>query len=127
MNAPVGPGLFPAVEICLSLFQTLEAHPFERCSFGVADARLHFPFAIRILDPTRQSHYVVMRENISKQRVDDGVVNIRNGHSFFQVVENDHFRTTTKPPKPFLMEPGPDACTRSPSQQAYGLPTVAKR
>src|ERR1700747_990349 len=111
MNAPVGPGLFPAVEICLGLFQALEAYPFERCSFGVADARLHFPFAIRILDPTRQSHYVVMRENISKQGVYNGVVSIRTGPSFFQVVENDDFRTTAKPPKRFLMELGPDACT----------------
>src|SRR5215470_19751534 len=38
MNAGVGPGLFPAIEICLRLFQALETHPFEGSSFGVTDA-----------------------------------------------------------------------------------------
>ena len=94
MNACVGPGLFPTVEIRLRFLQTLEAHPFERCSLGVADTGLHFPFAIGILDPARQGHYAVVSESISKQRIDGGIVDIRNRHAFFQVVENDDSRTT---------------------------------
>src|SRR5262252_7342491 len=95
MNACVGPGLFPAVEICLRFFQTLEAHPFERGSLGVADARLHFPFAIGILDPARQGHDAVVSENISKQWVDGGIVDIWSRDAFFQVVENDDFWAAT--------------------------------
>ena len=95
MNAGVGPALFPAIQIRLRFFQALEAHSFERCSFGVTDSGLHFPFAIGILDPARQSHHAVVSENITKQRVDGGIVDIGNCHSFSQVVENHHSGTTT--------------------------------
>jgi hypothetical protein len=29
MDARVSPALFPAIQMCLRFFQTLEAHPFE--------------------------------------------------------------------------------------------------
>ena len=95
MDARVGPAFFPAVEIPLRFFQALEAHPFERGSLGVADPRFHFPFAIRILDPARQRHHAVVREHISKQWVDGGIVDVGNRYTFPQVVQNDHSRGTT--------------------------------
>jgi hypothetical protein len=49
----------------------------------------------RILDPPRQCDHAVMSQDISKQWVDSGIVDIRSRHAFSQVVENDDFRTTT--------------------------------
>ena len=94
MDTSIRPALFPAIEVRLRFFQTLEAHPFERGSLGMADAGLHFPFAIGILDPARQSHHTVVREYISEQRVDGGIVEVGNRHPFFQVVEYDDSWTT---------------------------------
>src|SRR5215469_17268974 len=68
-----------------------------------------------------------MGENISKQWVDGGIVDIGNGHAFFQVVENHDTWATTESTKRFLMQFGPDACTRAPSQQAHGLSAVTER
>ena len=94
MNASVRPALFPAVEIRLRFFQTLEAQPFERSSLGVAGAGFHFPFAIGILNPARQCQHTVVRQDISEQWIDAGIVEVGNRHSFFQVVENDESRAT---------------------------------
>jgi hypothetical protein len=94
VDTSVGPALFPAVEIRLCFFQVFKAHPFERRSLGVADARLHFPFAIGILDPARQCCHTVVSQDIAEQRVDRGIVEVRNRHAFFQVVENDESWTT---------------------------------
>jgi len=60
----------------------------------VSDARLHFPFAIRIPDLVRESHHALVSENIAKQRVDGEIVDTGDGHGFFQVVENDDSWTT---------------------------------
>jgi hypothetical protein len=94
VDTSVGPTLFPAVEIRLRFFQAFKAQPFERGSLGVADARLHFPFAIGILDPARQCCDTVVSEDIAEQRVDRGIVEVGNRYAFFQVVENDESWTT---------------------------------
>ncbi len=67
-----------------------------------------------------------MGEHISKQGIDGGIVGIRNQHAFFQIVEDHHPGTTTESAKRLLMEFRPDACTRTPSQQAYGFAAVAQ-
>ena len=95
MDACIGPAFFPAVEIPLRFFQALEAHPFEWGSLRVADARFHFPFAIGILGPARQRYHAVVREHIAEQRVDRGIVDVGSRHTFSQVVENHHSRTST--------------------------------
>jgi len=91
----VSASALPNGQIRLRLFQALEAHPFKGRFLRVADPRFHFPFAIWILDPARQRHHTVVREDISKQWIDDGFVDVGNQHTFFQVVENHHSRTTT--------------------------------
>jgi hypothetical protein len=92
----------------------------------VADAGLHFPFSIGILNPARHCHRSVVSEDVSKKWVDRGIVEVRN-HAFFQVVENHYFRTTTRPPKCFLMQFSPSAYTQSPGEQAHRLAAVAER
>src|SRR6516162_2123194 len=126
MDARVCPALLPAIQIRLRFFQTLEAHPFERRFLGVADPRLYFPFAIRILDPARQRHYAIVGEHIAKKWINRGIVNVRNQDAFFQVVENDDPRTTTESAKGFLMEFGPDARTRPPRQQTNAFAAVSQ-
>src|SRR6516225_1291781 len=87
MNACVGPAFFPAIQIRLPFFQALEAHAFERRFFRVANPRFYFPFSIWIADPARQSHYVIMGENIPIQGVESRIVDVGNQHAFSQVVE----------------------------------------
>ena len=126
MNACVGPTLFPMIQIGLRFFQALEAHAFQRRFLGVPDTRFNFSFSIGILDPARQCHHTVMSEHVPIQRIEGGIVDIRNQHSFPQIVENDHSDRATDATKSFLMQLGPDARTRTPHQQAYGFATVAK-
>ena len=51
---------------------------------------------------------------------------IGNQHSFFQIVEDHHPRATPESAKRLLMEFRPDACIRTPGQQAYGFAAVAE-
>ena len=44
MDARVGPVSFPAIQIGLSIFQALEALPFERGLLRVTDAGFDFTF-----------------------------------------------------------------------------------
>jgi hypothetical protein len=94
--------------------------------FCVSDPRFDFPFAIRIVDPARQCHHAIVGEHIPKQRVDGGIVDIRDQHAFFQIVEDHNPGTTTESTKRFLMEFGPGVCTRTPHQQADGFSAVAE-
>src|SRR5258708_26061649 len=115
------------VEISLLYLQAFKAHPFERCSLGVADARLHFPFAIGILDPARQGCDTVVSQNIAEQRVDRGIVEVGNRYAFFQVVENDESWTTAQATKFFLVQFRPSAYTRPPGEQAHAFAAIAER
>src|SRR5215467_12994001 len=49
VNACVGPVRFPAVQIGLCVFQTLEALPFEGRLLRMTDAGFDFAFPIRVL------------------------------------------------------------------------------
>src|SRR5439155_307175 len=49
MDARVGPALFPTIQIKLCFLEALEAHSFERRLLCVADPRLYFPFAVRMM------------------------------------------------------------------------------
>src|SRR6516165_263708 len=76
MDAGIGAVCFPAIEIGLRFFETLEAFSFERSSLRVSDARFHFSFAIRILDPARQGYRSVVGEHVAIEWVQGGVVDI---------------------------------------------------
>jgi hypothetical protein len=125
MDARVRPALLPAVQIRLRFLQALEPHPFERRFLGVADSGLYFPFAIRIPDPARQGHHPIVGEHIAKQWINRRIVDVRNQHAFFQVVENHDSRTATESAQSFLMEFCPDARTRTPRQQADRFAAVS--
>src|ERR1700752_2922602 len=61
VNARIRPVRFPAIQIGLRLFQTLEALSFQRSFLGVAYGRLHLAFSIWILDPAGPGDGTVMR------------------------------------------------------------------
>ena len=65
VDALVGPALFPVIQVCLRLFQTLELLALQRCLLRMGDARLHFPFAIRIPHFARNCRYTVVRQNVA--------------------------------------------------------------
>ena len=95
MNTRIGPTFFPAIQISLRFFQTLEALAFERSFLRVSDTRFHFSFAIGIFNPARHSHDAVVCEHISKEWIESGIVNVRNDDSFAQIIENYQTRTPT--------------------------------
>src|SRR6516164_4301539 len=65
VDAGVSPTFFPAIEVGLSFFQTLEVHTFERCSLRMTNTGFDLAFAIRILDATRHSDCAVMSEHVT--------------------------------------------------------------
>ena len=87
VNARIGPALFPAIEIGLRLFQSLEAQSFEWSLLGVTNARLHFTLAIGVSYPARQGDSAVVLKQIPVQRVECGIVNVRRQHAFAQIIQ----------------------------------------
>src|SRR5215470_18991112 len=65
MNASISPTLFPSIQICLCIFQALEALPFERRPLCVADAGFDFAFPIRILHSTGKRCDAVVLQDIA--------------------------------------------------------------
>jgi hypothetical protein len=93
----------------------------------VADARLYFPFSVRISDPARQRHHAIVSEHIAKQWIDGGIVDVGKQHTFFQVGEDHDSWTAPEATKGFLMEFGPDAPTGAPSAERQVSPHAAVR
>ena len=65
MDARVGPARFPAVEIGLGCLDRLETQALQRRLLGVADARFHFAFPIRIADAARQRRDALMGKHVA--------------------------------------------------------------
>ena len=74
---------------------------FQRSFLRVSDTRFYFSFAIGIFNPARHSHDAVVCEHISKQRVECGIVNVRNDDFLAQIIENYQTRTPTESTKRF--------------------------
>ena len=69
MDARIGPVLFPVIEICLRLFQTLETLALQWRLLRMSDAGFDFTFSIRIPHLARQSSYSVVRQNVAVERI----------------------------------------------------------
>jgi hypothetical protein len=82
VDARVGPALFPVIEVGLGFFQTLEAQAFQRCSLCMTDARFDFAFAVGILNAARHGHRAVVREHVAIKRIQRGIVNVGDEHTF---------------------------------------------
>jgi hypothetical protein len=88
MNARICPTFFPTIQINLCFFQTLKAQSFERSLLRVSDTCFHFSFAIGIFNPARHGHNTVMCEHVPKKWIERGIVDVRNGDSFTEIIEN---------------------------------------
>src|SRR5215469_1674663 len=95
-------------------------------SLRVSHPGLDFSFAVGILDPARQGHRSVVAEYIAIERIQGGLVDIRDQHTFFQVVQYDDARTTAESTERFLVQLGPDAGTGAEGQEAYRLAAIAQ-
>ena len=89
MDARVSPALFPVIEICLRLFQALEALALERRLLCVGDTRLDFAFSIGIAHPARQRCHTVVRQHIAIERIQTGIVDVGSQNAFAKIIEND--------------------------------------
>lgn len=89
VTARVSPAFFPAIQIGLRLFQTLEPQALQRCFLRVTDTGFDFTFAIRIAHATRQRDHSVVLEHIAIQRIERGIVDVGGEHALAQVVQHD--------------------------------------
>ena len=125
MDAGIGPVLLPAIEVALAVLEGVEAQPFERGGLGMPDPRFDFALSIGIGDPTGESHDAVMLEQISKKRVEGGIVEIGLDNPFPQIVEHDHAGSAAQAAKGPFVQLRPDAGARAEGQQTDGLAAVA--
>ncbi len=77
MNPRIGPAFFPAIQIGLRFFQTLEAEPFQWRFLGMAYTGFNFAFSIRILNAARHGDGAIMSQHIAIERVQRWIVNVR--------------------------------------------------
>src|SRR5580700_3091231 len=94
MNAGIGTACLPTIEIGLGFLQALKAFSLER-SLGVADTRFNFSFSIWILDPTRQSDGAIVRQDVAIERIQSGIVDVRDEHALAQIIQDDDPRSAT--------------------------------
>ena len=127
MDALIGPALFPVVQIRLRFFQALELLALQRRLLRMADATLDFSFSIRIPHFARQRRHAVMRQNVTIQGIQTGIVEVGRQHALAKVVQDHDPRRTAQPAKGLLMQLGPHPRTRSEDQQANRLAAAAQR
>lgn len=66
VDALIGPVFFPAIQIRLCFFKTLELLALQRRLLRVGYARFHFSFSIRIAHFTGKRRYAVVGQNIAR-------------------------------------------------------------
>ena len=122
MDPRVGPVRLPAIQVGLRLLNRVEAQAFQGRLLGVADAGLHFSFAIRIADPTRQGDHAVVREDVAVERIERRLVDVGREHALFEVVQDDDLDGAAQPTKRAFMQLGPHLSAGAPHEQPHGLP-----
>jgi hypothetical protein len=69
----------------------------------MADAGFNFSFSIWILDPTGQSYGAIVRQDVAIERIQSGIVDVRDEHAFAQIIENHDSRSATQSTECSLM------------------------
>ena len=75
---------------------------------GVPDTGFDFAFAVWIAHPAWHGHHAVMGQDISKQRIQGGVVMVRDDHAFAQVIQHDEAGSAAESAERGLVQLGPD-------------------
>src|ERR1700677_2754697 len=86
MNEGISTACLPTIQIGLSLLHALKAFPLER-SLGVADTRLNFSISIWVLDPTRQSDGAIVRQDVAIERIQNGIIDVRDEDALAQIIQ----------------------------------------
>jgi hypothetical protein len=76
----------------LGLLRALKEFSLER-SLGVADARFNFSFSIWILDPTGQGDSAIVRQDVAIERIQNGIIDVRDEHALAQIIQDDDPRS----------------------------------
>src|SRR5215472_11144587 len=126
VDARVGPVLFPVVQISLCLFQALETLALQRRLLRVAHTGFHFSFSIRVPHFAGQRGYTVVSQNIAKERVQTGIIDIGRPHGFAQIIEDDQPCGAAQATERLFMQLRPDPCTGTEHQQPHRFATVAQ-
>src|SRR5712691_2586919 len=109
VDARIGPARLPMVQVSLRLLETLKPLSFERCFLGMTDAGFNLTFAIWISHSAGHGYHAVVGQQITIERVERGIVNVRSEHALAQIVEHYNAHAATQSAKRFLVELGPDA------------------
>ena len=67
-----------------------------------------------------------MLEQVTIERIDGGIVDVRGEHTLAEVVQDNGSDTTAQSPEGFLMEFRPGLRTGTEDQKAYGFAAVAE-
>src|SRR4051812_24222245 len=89
MDPRIGPAGFPVIQIFLAFFQTFKAKTFQWCFLRVTDTGFHLSFAVGIPDFAWHGRGAVMRQHVSVQWIESGIVEVRTQNTFAKIVQND--------------------------------------
>jgi hypothetical protein len=98
----IGTACLPTIQIGLGLLQALKAFSLEG-SLSVADAGFNFSFSIWILDPTGHGDSAIVRQDVAIERIQSGIMDVRDEHAFAQIIQDDDPRSATQSTECFLM------------------------
>jgi hypothetical protein len=127
VDARVGPARFPAIQVRLCFFETLESEPAQRGLLRVPDARFDFALAIGIAHAARERDDAVVGQHVAIHRIERGIVDVGRQHALFQIVEDDDADGATEPTKRAFVELRPDLRARSPHEQPDRFARAAER
>jgi hypothetical protein len=69
----------------------------------MTDARFNFSFSIRILDPTGQGYRAIVCQDVAIERIQSGIIDVRDEHALAQIIQDDDPRSATQSTECFLM------------------------
>jgi len=67
-----------------------------------------------------------VRQDVAIERIQSGIVDVRDEHALAQIIQDDDPRCATQSTECFLMELGPDARTGTEGQKAMESPPCSK-
>lgn len=127
MNAGVRPALFPVIQVGLGFLQSFEALSLQRRFLGMTNTGFDLPLAVRIVHTASQCGRTVMRQHVTIERIERGIVDVGFEYALAQVVEDDQTRHATQPAKSFLMQFRPNPGTGTAYEQTHGFTAITQR
>lgn len=127
VNPRVGPMLFPVIEIVLRRGEAVELLAFQGRLLRMADAGLHIAFAIGTGDPAGKGDHVVMRQEVTIERVQRRIVEVGSEHALAQIVQDDEAWRAVESGQRGVMQFAPNAAAGLKGEQADALMAVAER